>query len=89
MQKRLVDKLAERSSAEECTETVEEVTIAKITLAEGENMQKCSSCTLCIVLFSILFTFNIGIGNYFLCFYWYLKKDVTRVRFGTCTQTTI
>ena len=24
--------------------------------------------------FPIVFTINIGIGSYFLCFYWYLKK---------------
>ena len=30
---------------EECTETVEEVKLAKITLAENENSYKCSSCT--------------------------------------------
>ena len=59
-----VDKLAE-----ECTETVEEVKIAKITLAENENTHKCSSCTLYIVLFSILFTITFGIGTYFVYFH--------------------
>ena len=38
------------------------------------------------MLFSIFFAVNIGIGSYFLCFYWYLKKDVTRVKFVTCTR---
>ena len=70
----LVDELVE-----ECTENVEEVKIAKITLTEDENKHKCSSCTLYIVLFSIMFTINVGIGSYFLCFYWCLNKDVTRV----------
>ena len=84
MQKKKVDKLAE-----ECTETVEEVKIAKITLAENENTHKCSSCTLCIVLFSILFTISFGIGTYFVYFHWYLKKDIPRVEFGTRTQITI
>ena len=50
---------------------VEEVKLAKITSAENENKHKCSSCTLYIVLFSIIFTINIGIGTYFQ---WYLKK---------------
>ena len=59
---------------EQCTENVEEVKVAKITLAEDENKHKCSSCTLHIVLFSIFFTRNVGIGSYFLCFYWYLNK---------------
>ena len=40
MQKKLVDKLVN-----ECVETVEEVKIPKITCAENENKQKCSSCT--------------------------------------------
>ena len=44
--KKLVDKLVE-----ECTENVEEVKLAKITLAkEGKNKYKCSSCTLYIVV---------------------------------------
>ena len=64
---------------EQCTENVEEVKVAKITLAEDENKHKCSSCTLHIVLFSIIFTIIVGIGSYFLYFRWYLKKDATRV----------
>ena len=83
MQKKLVDKLTE-----ECIENVEEVNIAKITQTEDENKHKCSSCTLCIVLFSVIFTVNIGISSYFLYFHWYLKKDATYVKFGTCTQLT-
>ena len=82
--KKLVDKLVD-----ECTEAVEEVKLAKITLAENKNKYKCSSCTLSIVLFSIIFTINVGIGTYFVYFHWYLKKDVIRVKFGTRTQTTI
>ena len=62
--KKLVDKLFE-----EYTENNDEMNIATITLAEHEknyeNMCKCS-CTLCIVLFSIIFTINIGIGTFFL-----------------------
>ena len=67
------------SLIEECTETVEEVKLAKITLAENENSYKCSSCTLHIVLFLIFFTVNIGgIGAYFICFLGYLRKLFTR-----------
>ena len=61
---------------EECTETVEEVKLAKITLAENENSYKCSSCTVYIVLSSIFFTINVGIVIYFVYSHWYLKKDV-------------
>ena len=82
--KKLVDKLVD-----ECAETVEEVKLDKITLAKNENKYKCNSCMLYIVLFLILFTINVGISAYFVYFHWYLKKDVTRAEFDTCTQTTI
>ena len=84
MQEKLIDKLVD-----ECAETVEEVKLAKVTLAENEYKYKCNSCTLYIVLFSILFTINVGIGAYFVYFLWYLKKYVTRVEFDTRTQTAI
>ena len=58
--KKLANKLVE-----ECTETVEEVKIAK------EN--KCSSCILYIVLFSILFAINIGIATCFV-YYKYISR---------------
>ena len=78
----LVNKLVERSSAEECTENIEETRVIEINSTECnsvENKCKHNSCTLYIVLYSIVFTINIGIGSYFLYFHWYLKKDVTRV----------
>ena len=53
--KKLVDKLVD-----ECTETVEEMKLVKITLAENENSYKCSSCTVYTVLFLIFFTINVG-----------------------------
>ena len=59
--KKLVDKLVEGY-----TENVEEVKLAKITSAEDENKHKCSSCTLYIVLFSMIFTSKVGIGTYFV-----------------------
>ena len=65
---KLVDKLVD-----ECTENVEEVKLAKITSTElhlAENVCKCSFCTLCIVLISILFTIIAVIGSYFLYFDW-------------------
>ena len=84
--KKLVDKLVE-----ECSENIDEVKMSKMSLAEDENKHKnkCSFSTRCIVLFSIIFAINIGIGTYFIYSYWYLKKDVTRVKFGTYNQTTI
>ena len=82
--KKLVDKLVE-----ECIETVEEVKQAKITLSEDENKCKCHSCTLYIVLVSIIFTTNVGVATYFVYSHWYLKEDVPRVEFRTCTEKTI
>ena len=82
--KKLVDKLVE-----ECTETVEEVKLAKITLRADKNKHKCSSCTVHMVLFSTSFTINIRTGTYFVYSHWYLKKDVPRVDFGTRPKTTI
>ena len=65
---------------DECTETVEEVKPAIITLAENENSYKCSSYTVYTVLFCIFFTIKVGgIGGGFVYFYWYLKK-----RCSTC-----
>ena len=55
--KRLVNKLVE-----ECNETIGEVKLTKITLAENENSYECNSCILYIVLFSIFLTVNVGIG---------------------------
>ena len=84
MQKKLVDKLVA-----ECTETVEKVKIAKITLAENGNKYKCSSCTLYIVLMIVVFTIYAGIGTYFVCYNWSLVKNVSRMKFNTRTQATI
>ena len=84
MQQKLVVPLME-----ECTETVEEVKLAKITLAENENSYKCSSCTVYIVLFSTIFTINVGIVTYCVYSQWYLKKDASHVNCNTRTQTTI
>ena len=81
----LVDKLVD-----ECTETVEEVRLAKITLAENENSYKCSSCTVYIELMIVVFKICSGISAYFLYYNWSLvKNNVSCIYFGTRTQTTI
>ena len=49
MQKKLVTPLIA-----ECTETVEEVKLAKITIAENENSYKCSFYTVYIVLMIVV-----------------------------------
>ena len=63
----LVDKLVE-----ECNEIVEEVKIV------GKNEDKCSSCILYIVLFSIFFTVNIGIATHFV-YYKYMNHNEEHV----------
>ena len=52
---------------EECTETIEEVKLAQITLSEDKNERK---CMLYIVLFSIVLTIDIGIVSCFVYTYW-------------------
>ena len=64
--KKLVDKLVE-----ECTANIEKTRLVEKTSAENENKQKFSSCTVYIVLFSIIFTVNVGIGIYFVYSHWY------------------
>ena len=84
--KKLVDK-----SVEEYTENVYEVKIAEIVLFEHENECLCSY-TICAILAVIILTISIGAGAYFAYKYmnhWWLKKDVTHIKFGTRTQTTI
>ena len=67
--KKLVDKLFEES-----TENIDEVEIA----SENEHKNKCSSCTLYIVLFSIIFTISIGIATYFV-YYKYMSRNEKNV----------
>ena len=69
--KKLVDKLVD-----ECTENVEEVKLAKISIN--------AVLVPYIVLFSIRFTINVGIGSSFLYFHWYWI-DVTCVKFSIHT----
>ena len=91
--KKLVDKLVA-----ECTENIDEVKIAKITLVGHENA--CVfSYMIYVILAVIAFAISIGIGAYFTYSPCYLKKDVTRIKFdtrtqwnwiqGSCAQTTI
>ena len=65
--KRLVEKMVE-----ECKEIVKEVKIA------GKNEDKCRSCILYIVLFSIFFTISIGIATYFV-YYKYMNHNKENV----------
>ena len=73
-EKKLVDKLVD-----EYAETVEEVELAKITLAENENSYKCSSCTMYTLLMIVFFTICAWITTYFVYYNWSLvKSNVSR-----------
>ena len=65
--KNLVDNLTE-----ECTENTDEVKLAEC--SSVENICKCSSCTLHIVLLSIILTINTGIATYFV-YYKYMNRN--------------
>ena len=87
MLEKLVDKLTE-----EYAENIDEIRPLELNLTYFnlvENKCKHNSCTLYILLFSIFFTINFGIFTYFVYSHWCLKEDVTRINFGTFTQTTI
>ena len=49
---------------DECTETIEEVKLAKITISENENENKYSFCKVYIVFIIIIFTISTGITIY-------------------------
>ena len=68
VEKRFVDKLAD-----ECDENIDEE--VKI-LDNNEN--KCNSCILYIVLFSIFFTINVVIATYFV-YYKYTNRNKENV----------
>ena len=81
--KNIVDKLVD-----ECTETVEEVKLAKITLAKNESENKYSSCTVYIVLMIVIFTIFNGVTTYFVYYNWSLtKNNVSCIKFGTQKET--
>ena len=85
MQKKLVDKLVD-----ECTETIEEVKLAKITLAENESENKYSSCTVYTVLIIVVFTIFTGITTYFVYCNWsFIKNNVSCIKFSTHKETKI
>ena len=56
-------------------EDIEKTRLVEKTSAENENKYKCSSCTVYIVLFSIIFTINIGISIYFVYYKNVSKHD--------------
>ena len=84
MQKKLVDKLID-----ECTETIEEVKLAKITLTKNENENKYSSCKVYIVLMIVVLTIFTGITIYFVYYNCSLIKNVSCIKFSTRKEAKI
>ena len=84
MQKKIVAPLID-----ECTKTVEEVKLAKITLAENENSYKCRSPMPYIVSMIVVCTICAGISAYFVYYNLSLVKNGLGIKFGTRIKTTI
>ena len=86
--KKLVEKLID-----ECTKTIEEAKLAKITpmeLHSAENENKYSSCKVYIVLMILVFTIFTGITIYFVYYNWSLiKNNVSCIKFNTHKETKI
>ena len=75
---------------DECAETIEEVKLAKITLAENENSYKCRSCTVYTVSMLVFFIICTRTSSYFVFYNWSLvKNNVSHIKFDNPTQTTI
>ena len=72
------------------SETIEEVKLAKITLADHESENKYCSCTVYIVLMIAVFTIFTGITTYFVYYDWSLiKNNVSCIKFGSHKETKI
>ena len=88
VEKKLVDKLID-----ECTETIEEVKLANITIFENENKySSCehSSCKVYIVLKIVVFTIFTGITIYFVYYNRSLiKNNVFCIKYNTHKETKI
>ena len=80
-----VDKLID-----ECTENIEEVKIANITVENENSYYKCSSCKVYIVFMIVVFTIFTGITIYFVYYNWSLiKNNVSCIKFNTHKETKI
>ena len=83
--KKLVDKLID-----ECTETIEEVKLAEITIFENENKNKYGSCRVYIVFMIVVLAIYIGIAIYFIYYNWsFIKNNVSCIKFNTHKETKI
>ena len=72
---------------DECSETIEEVKLAKIT-PKNKNENKCNSWKVYIVFMIIVFTIFAGITIYFVYYNWYLiVNNVSCIKFSTRKET--
>ena len=74
----MIDKLVD-----ECNENIDEVKIV------SESKNKYKSCILYILLFSIFFTINVGIGAYFVYFKYMSRNKENVSKYDYVYQTTI
>ena len=69
--KKLIDKLVQ-----ECSENIDgNEMISNSTLNDYKNI--CNFCTICILLFVIIFLRIISISSAIIYFYWYLQSDTS------------
>ena len=74
---------------DECTETIEEVKLANITIFENGSGER-SSCMVYIVLMIVVFTIFTGITVYLVYYNWSLiKNNVSCIKFNTHKETEI
>ena len=82
--------MLKKKLVDECTETVEEVKLAKITLAENESENKYTFCIVYIALMIVVSTIFTRITTYFVYYNWSLiKNNVSCIKFGTHRETKI
>ena len=74
----------------ECTETIEEVKLANITLTENENNYKYNSSRVYIELMVVIFTIFTWITVYLVYYNWSLiKNNISCIKFDTHKETEI
>ena len=75
---------------DECTETIEEVKLANITLTENENNYKYNSSRVYIELMVVIFTIFTWITVYLVYYNWSLiKNNISCIKFDTHKETEI
>ena len=81
--KKLIDKLVE-----ECSENIDgNEMIYNGTL--NNRRKVCNSCTVCIVLFVIVFLIIISVSSALAYFHWYLKSDTCTIIINLGTEIVI